>query len=73
MTAAHMESVGFSHPTQREWVRERRSRVIAEFITTTALALSLVVAVIAVSIGIARADALDRVTHGAPTQMSCVK
>ncbi len=54
MAAAN--GAGFARPSERYWVRERRSRAIAELITTAALAVSLVIAVVAVSIGITRAS-----------------
>ena len=78
MTTTLIDRVGFSHPIQREWARERRSRAFAELITTAALVVSLAIAVIAVSIGIARADTfnagtLSTGTLGAPTELSCVK
>jgi hypothetical protein len=51
------EGTGFSRPSERYWARERRSRAVAELITTAALAVCLVIAMVAVSIGLTRAGA----------------
>jgi hypothetical protein len=51
------QPIGFSHPVLHEQARGRDQRAFAEFLTVTALFVSLAVAVTAVSIGIARADA----------------
>ena len=56
MTTALTDRVGFSHPTELKPEHDRRSRAFAELITTAALAVSLVIAVVAVSIGISRAS-----------------
>jgi hypothetical protein len=56
MTKNLIDRVGFSHPVDRTRAQARRTRAFAELITTTALAVSLAIAVIAVSIECARAD-----------------
>jgi hypothetical protein len=56
MPKALKRVVGFGHPTGRATKVKRRPIAIVELITTAALALSTVVAVTAVSIGMARAD-----------------
>ena len=56
---ALVDGVGFSHPILREGARERRQRAFAGLITTAALTVSLAVAVVAVSFGIARADSQE--------------
>jgi hypothetical protein len=58
MTKNLMDRVGFSNPIDRTRAHARRKRAFAELITTAALAVSLAVAVTAVSLGIARADTL---------------
>jgi hypothetical protein len=72
MTTTLIDGVGFSHPIQPEWARERRSRALAELITTAALVVSLAIAVTAVSIGISRADTHGARTLAAPTELSGV-
>lgn len=57
MSPDHFEQAGFSHPNQRQIVHGRRSAVVAQFIATVALVLSIAVTATVVSIGIARADA----------------
>jgi hypothetical protein len=54
MIADRYNRVGFSHPSRSEWARERIGRAISGLITTTALVLAI--AVVVVSIGIARAE-----------------
>jgi hypothetical protein len=56
-------SVGFDHPIAGKTFLSRRI-VAVELMATAALAVSLVVAVTAVSIGIARADTLRTFTDG---------
>jgi hypothetical protein len=48
---------GFARPSERYWAHERRNRALAELITTAALAVCLIIAVVAVSIGITRVGA----------------
>jgi hypothetical protein len=52
--------VGFTHPTARKAVKQRV--VAIELMAMVGLAVSLVIAVTAVSIGIARADTLGTMT-----------
>jgi hypothetical protein len=56
------ETVGFAHPTARVSVKQRVAAV--ELMAMVGIVVSLVVAVTAVSIGIARADTLKAVTDG---------
>ena len=63
-----VDGVGFSHPILRDGVHLRRHRAFAGLITTAALVVSLAIAMVAVSIGIARAN-----TGSAPTEVSCVQ
>ncbi len=49
--------IGFQHPC-RERTRKRRRIALAQLLLTLALALSTVIALTAVSIGMARADSL---------------
>ena len=51
-----LESPGFTPRSGRKLGREHRTAALAELVTTIALALSTLVAVTAVSVGIARAD-----------------
>jgi hypothetical protein len=51
-----VDGVGFSHPILRDGAYNHRDRAFAGLITTTALVVSLAIAMIAVSIGISRAD-----------------
>ena len=55
-----VDGVGFSHPILRDGGRQRRDLAFAGLITTAALVVSLAIAMIAVSIGIARAHAATR-------------
>jgi hypothetical protein len=52
-----IDHTGFTAPAGRALGDERRIAALAELVATAALALSTVVAVTAVSVGIARADA----------------
>jgi len=63
-----MELTGARFRHERPAAPKHRSTAYVELITTAALALSTAVAVTAVSIGIARADAAGSVAHsdGAP-------
>ena len=58
MTKNLIDLVGFSNPIDRTRAHARRTRAFAELITTAALAVSLAIAVTAVSIEFARADTL---------------
>ena len=64
--------VGFSHPILRDGTHKRRHRAVAGLITTVALVVSLAIAVVAVSIGIARADTPAHAL-GASTEVCCVQ
>ena len=68
MTTTRSERVGFSHPILHERARKRRDRAFAELITVAALFVSLAIAVTAVSIGIARANAPSATIHASSVQ-----
>lgn len=55
------ETAGFRPPAQRTLGRERRSVALAELVATAGLALSTIVVVTVVSVGIARASVIDGV------------
>ena len=55
------KNTGFKAPSSRTLGREHRTVALAELVTTIALALCTIVAVTAVSVGIARADVADNV------------
>jgi hypothetical protein len=57
----HIKSAGFSSPADRALGSERRTSVFAELVATVGLALSILVAATAVSIGVARADVATNV------------
>ena len=57
----HIQTSGFMPPAERVLGRERRNVVIAELVTTIALALCTLLAVTIVSVGIAHADVADNV------------
>jgi hypothetical protein len=57
----HIQSAGFASPAGRALGGERRTAVFAELLATLALAISIVVAATAVSIGVARADVATNV------------
>jgi hypothetical protein len=54
-TTAAVDCAGFARLTERDWARQR-NRALAELITTAALTVCLVIAMVAVSIGITRAS-----------------
>ena len=56
-----IDSTGFHAPTQRPLGNERRSIVLAELIATLALAICTMVAATVLTVGIARASAVDGV------------
>ena len=56
-TATLVERIGFSHPILHDGAYKRRHRAFAGLFTTAALVVSLAIAVVAVSLGIARAGA----------------
>jgi heme/copper-type cytochrome/quinol oxidase subunit 3 len=56
-----MQSAGFMPPAERVLGRERRNAAIAELVTTIALALSTLLVVTVVSVGIAHADVVGNV------------
>jgi hypothetical protein len=56
-----IDSTGFRAPTQRPLGTERRSVMLAELVATLALAVSTVVAATVLTVGIARAGAVDGV------------
>lgn len=63
----HFESTGFTPPAGRVLGRERRTVALAELLATIALALGTVIAVTAVSVGIARAATpMPRASAAAP-------
>jgi hypothetical protein len=71
-TATLVEGIGFSHPILRDGAYKRRHRAFAGLLTTAALVVSLAIAVVAVSFGIARAGA----SANGPcvrTEVSCVQ
>jgi hypothetical protein len=55
-TMAPADGAGFARPSERYWAHERCNRALAELITTAALAVCLVIAMVAVSIGLTCAD-----------------
>ena len=67
-TMTLVDGVGFSHPVLRDSPHNRGHQAFAGLITTAALVVSLAIALIAVSIGIARAD-----SGSARTEVSCVQ
>lgn len=56
-----IDNTGFRAPTQRPLGNERRSVVLAELLAILALAVSTVVAATVLTVGIARAAAVDGV------------
>jgi hypothetical protein len=56
-----IESSGFAAPSARALGNERRTVALAELVAIVGLALSTIVAVTAVSVGIARANVIDGV------------
>lgn len=70
-TAALVDGIGFSHPVLREGAYKRH-RAFAGLLTTAALVASLAIAVVAVSLGIARAGA-SADGPCARTEVSCVQ
>jgi hypothetical protein len=56
-----IKPAGFSPPAHRLLGSERRTVVLAELVTTLALALSTLIAATVVSVGIARADVASNV------------
>lgn len=52
----HIEKPGFSPPTDRVLGRERHTATLAAFVTTIVLTICTLIAVTAVSVGIARAN-----------------
>jgi hypothetical protein len=61
------DKAGFTPPTSRPLGYERRTVAVAELVASLALALSTIVAATAVSIGIARADAIGKVVGQEPS------
>lgn len=57
----HIDTTGFTPPTDRSLGRERRTVMLAELIASVGLALCTLVAATVVSVGIARADAAGNV------------
>lgn len=55
------DKTGFTPPSTRPLGRERRTVTVAELVTTAALALSTLIAATAVTMGIARANAIGTV------------
>ena len=58
----HTDHSGFTPPSGRTLGNERRIAALAELVATAALALSTVVAVTVVSVGIARAHGIGAVS-----------
>jgi hypothetical protein len=56
MSAKSVECVGFAHPDRHARTRRRRGALLANLIASAALTLSILVAVVAVSVGFTRAD-----------------
>lgn len=56
-----IEGTGFSAPPDHLLGRERRSVAVAALVATTGLALAIIIAVTAVSVGIARANVIGNV------------
>jgi hypothetical protein len=54
-----LDSTGFRAPTQHPLGSERRSVMLAELVATLALAVSTVIAATVLTVGIARAGAVD--------------
>ncbi|HEY7228974.1 MAG TPA: hypothetical protein VH558_01245 [Pseudolabrys sp.] len=57
----HIQSAGFTPPRGRALGHERHTTILAELVTTVALALSTLIAATIVSIGVARADVATNV------------
>jgi hypothetical protein len=57
----HIESLGFKPPADRSLGIEHRTAAIAQLVAGIALALCTLIAVTAVSVGIARADVIGNV------------
>jgi len=57
----HIEDTGFTAPNDRALGQERRTVALAELVATAGLAFATVVAVTAVSVGIAHADVAGNV------------
>ncbi|HWP26553.1 MAG TPA: hypothetical protein VNL39_09450 [Xanthobacteraceae bacterium] len=55
IAVAAADGAGFARPSERYRAHERRYRALAELMTTAALAVCLIIAIAAVSIGLARA------------------
>jgi Na+/pantothenate symporter len=55
----HLDNTGFTPPADRALGRERRTVAFAELVASVVLAICTIVAVTAVSVGIARADAVS--------------
>ena len=57
----HIQSAGFASPAGRALGSDRRTAAFAELVATVGLALSVLLAATAVSIGVARADVATNV------------
>lgn len=55
------ENAGFDNPVERALVKQRRRMMLAELFAIGGLALSTIVAVTAISVGVARAAVADGV------------
>ena len=55
MSAKSVECVGFAHPDRHARTRRRRGAMLANLIASAALTLSILIAVVAVSVGLTRA------------------
>jgi hypothetical protein len=60
MSAKSVECVGFAHPDRHARTRRRRGAMLANLIASAALTLSILIAVVAVSVGLTRADGQAR-------------
>jgi hypothetical protein len=59
MSDSHIDDAGFAAPADHELGQERRTVALAALIASGALAVSTIVAATVVSVGIARASAVD--------------
>ncbi|MGC2778812.1 MAG: hypothetical protein WA418_24600 [Bradyrhizobium sp.] len=55
--------VGFTHPGRVARFQRRRAAMLAELVTSAALVLCIIVAVVALSMGVAQARAADTITE----------
>ena len=60
MSAKSVECVGFAHSDRHARTRRRRGAIFANLIASIALTLSILIAVVAVSVGLTRSDGQAR-------------